>query len=285
MRVMLLSVFLLSFCVLSVAPAYAQETSTPGWLERTEISAQIETGKEPNFYFQTVQPLFQDDAKENTVFVQPRISLQNARTSYNIGFGYRRLMSEDLMLGANIFGDLEDLHDHARVGVGLEAFGQILEARLNTYFGVTSQRLVQQQTGSATYERVVDGLDFELGSPIPYIPWLKIYGSGFWYDYKQFDDRKGWKTRLEAKLNDGIRMEFYTWDDNKGDVEYGGRVRFNLAFDGMFDFSDSLHIADEPFPKKDLEKETLVPVERNFEIAVEKWTETANTTIQVARGD
>lgn len=273
------------FLILFSSKVFSQEGDVPEWLKRVEFSGQWETDKTPTVYFQTVQPLYQDELKVDTIFIQPRVSWQLGETTCNLGVGYRRLVSDDLLLGVNIFGDYEDAFDHGRVGLGLEALGQILETRFNTYFAMTSQRIVEETASSITYEKPVDGIDLEFGIPIPFLPWLKIYGSGFWYDFKKFDDKVGWRNRLEAKLNECIRLEFYAWDDNKGDEEYGGRVRFNLAFNNLFDFKEALQIAEEPFPRKDLAEQTLIPVERNFDIVVEKWNETATTNIEIYRGD
>jgi len=280
-------------CSFIYSPIFAQENKTqepsadiPDWLKRTEFSAQWETDKKPTFYLQTVQPLYQDNLKENTIFIQPRLSLRDERLTSNLGLGYRRLTSENLLLGANLFFDYQDLHRHARAGFGLEALGQIFEGRFNTYFaGITQKRLVQDTGATQTYERVVNGMDLEIGASVPYLPWLKIYGSGFWYDFKTFKDKVGWKSRAEAKLNDYLSLEFYTWDDNKGDQQYGGRVRVNIAFNGLFDFRDALKPSKEPFPKKDLTESTLIPVERSYDITVEKWTKSATTTIEVYRGN
>ena len=91
-------------------------------------------------------------------------------------------------------------------------------------------------------------------------------------------------SRMEAKLNDSIRMEFFTWDDNKGGIEYGGRLRCTLAFNGFFDFSDSFKVSDKPFPVRDIKKSTLIPVERSFDITVESWSETKSGGITVEIG-
>ena len=276
----------LLFFLLVLDRSAAEETDTPDWLKRTEYSVQWETDKKPTIYFQTVQPLYQDDSKENTIFIQPRLSIRDERLTSNIGFGYRRLASDNFLWGVNFFVDYQDLHRHARAGVGLEALGQVFEGRFNTYFaGLTPKRIVEEAAASITYERVVDGMDFEIGAPVPYLPWLKIYGSGFWYDFKTFKDKVGWKSRAEAKLNDFISLEFYTWDDNKGKEEYGGRVRVNFAFHDLFDFRDSLKVSNQPFPKKDLKESTLIPVERSYDITVEKWTKTATTLIEIYRGN
>ncbi len=197
------------------------------------------------------------------------------------------MVNDDWLLGVNVFGDYQELHQHARMGLGFEALGQVFEARLNGYFGVTPKRIIEDTDISTTYERVANGADLEFGAPLPYLPWLKIYGSTFWYDYKKSSDRLGWKTRLEAKLSKAVTLEFYTWDDNKGAQEYGGRVRFNIAFDKLSDFKDAFKLSDEPFPKKDLTKQALIPVERNYDIVVERWTtnKTSNVTVEIGRAD
>ena len=194
------------FWCFAIGSSFAQEV--PEWFKRVEFSFQYESDKKPTFYFQTVQPIYQSLDEIDTFFYQPRISLRNGDLTYSIGIGYRKLLSENLLLGANIFGDYQDLHEHGRVGIGFEAMGQILEARLNGYFGVTSKRVVEEDAFSCVYERVADGLDFEIGAPLPYLPWLKLYTSGFWYDFDKFSDKKGWKTRLEAKLNEAVSLEF-----------------------------------------------------------------------------
>ncbi len=280
---LVLFLFIISAVIIFFSTSsFSQET--PEWLKRVEISAQYESDSRPIFYFQTVQPLYQSPDKVDTLFYQPRISLKGGDLTYNIGLGYRKLARDNLLLGANIFGDYQDLHEHGRLGVGFEALGEILEARFNSYFGITTKRVVEDSPSSTTYERVADGLDFEVGAPLPYLPWLKFYASGFWYDFDKFSDKAGWKTRLEARLNDALLLEFYTWDDNKGEQEYGGRVRCNIAFDKLSDFKEAFALSDEPFPGRDLKEETLKPVERNYEIVVEKWSESAGMTIEIGRG-
>jgi hypothetical protein len=257
--------------------------STPEWLKRINLSFEYETDKHPILYFETVQPFYQTEDKINTFFYQPRVSLSAGDLTYNFGVGYRRLFSDNLLWGINVFGDYEDLHEHARAGAGLEVLTQRLEARLNSYFGVTSKRVVEEGT-STIYEKVADGLDFELGAPLPYLPWLKLYGSGFWYDFDKTSDRMGWKSRLEAELSDALILEFYTWDDNKGEQEFGGKLECRLAFDSLSDLIENFKLADEPFPRKDLSQSTLIPVERNFDIVVEKWSETQNGNVDVVIG-
>src|SRR3989338_38997 len=262
--------FLLFLLVISAAflpalkHAQAEDSAeTLAWLKRTEFSVQVESDQKPRIFLQTVQPLYQDADKVNTFFIQPRASVQSANGTYNLGLGYRRLSSENLILGTNFFFDFEGQHRHGRVGVGAEALGQIFEARVNSYFGnITNKVEVASVGGGVVIEKVSDGADFELGMPLPYMPWLKMYGSGSWYDQNKSPDRFGWERRLEAKLNDHVRFEFYTWDDNKGDTEYGGRLRFNITFGNPFEVTRAFQLSDEPFPKKDLSQEVLIQIGR-----------------------
>jgi len=277
-RFLICLLVVISFCLRS---AFSEET--PEWVKRIELSTEYETDKKPTLYFQTVQPFHQSIDKTHTFFYQPRVSLRGERFTYNLGLGYRTLTDDNLLLGLNVFGDYEDLHEHGRAGMGLEVLGERAEARINGYFGVTSKRVITDTGSSTTYERVADGVDVEFGKPLPALPWIKVYASGFFYNFSKFDDKRGWKTRVEAKLNDMLLLEFYTWDDNKGDQEYGGRLSINIAFDSLSDFKDAFKFSDEPFSAKALEKLTLAPVERDFDITVEKWTESAGFVVEVGR--
>ena len=136
---------------------------------------------------------------------------------------------------------------------------------------------------SSCCDGVADGMDAELGVPLPYLPWIKIYGSGFFYNFSKFADKRGWKSRVEFRLNDAWLVEFYKWDDNKGDPESGGRLRFFLNFDTWTDLKEAFRPSEEPFPKKDLTEEALIPVERNFDIVVEKWTESSGFVVEIGR--
>lgn len=260
----------------------------PDWLKRISLNAEIETDKQPTFYSETVQPLHQSLDKVNTYFIQPRVSIRGGDFTYNLGAGYRKLQSENLLWGINIFGDYADLHEHGRAGVGFEALGQKVEARLNSYFGVTSKRIVEEQDGIVSnYERVADGYDIELGTPVPYAPWLKIYGSGFFYNFRKANDKFGWKSRLEARITDWSVVDLYVWDDNKGETELGGKVELRIPFDKWSDIKEAFRISNAPYVKKDLTESALIPVERNFDIVVEKWSETptGNVTVSVGRGN
>jgi hypothetical protein len=238
-------------------------------------------------YIETVQPLYQDFDKSNTVFTHGRMTFQDERGTYSLGFGYRRLLSEELLAGANTFFDFQDLNKHYRAGFGLEAIGKKLEGRLNTYFGLSPTRKIWETATAAQYEKVVDGFDMELGGPIPYLPWLKLFGSYYYYDFKKFSDMDGWKIRGEIKPVECLTVNLEVYDDNKGDTEYRVDGRINLAFNDftLGSLLSAFKLAREPYPEVDLRERTLDRVERNFNIQVEKWVEGATATIEIRRGD
>jgi len=86
--------------------------------------------------------------------------------------------------------------------------------------------------------------------PIPYLPWIKIYGSGFFYDYRKFENKYGWKTRIDAKLTKATSVELYITDDNKGSAEIGGKLSVNIALDSLSDVKNMLKISDQYIPQK-----------------------------------
>ncbi len=258
----------------------------PEWLKRTSYGITVETDQKPRIYLETVQPLYQSLDKVNTFFTHDRISIQDKRGTYSAGFGYRRLMFNDnLLAGINNFFDFQDLHQHYRTGAGLEFITKMLELRANSYFGLSHKRKVEESATSAVYERVANGGDIELGGPVPYLPWLKLFGSYYRYDFRKFKDMAGWKARGEIKPFKFITINLETFDDNKGEQEYRMDGRFNLSFDDFTPRSilKALSLTKDSYPKTDLKERTLDRVERNFNIQVEKWIESGTMAIEVGR--
>lgn len=296
----------LTLSVYSVPSLYAAETKTsktnppkvtnqeeqgsennsniPDWLKRINYGIIIETDLKPRIYLETVQPLYQTVDKIHTFFTHDRISIQDERGTYSVGFGYRRLMFNDnLLAGINNFFDFQDLHKHYRTGLGLEAITKYLEFRTNSYFALSPKRLVEEDSVSKTYEKAVSGGDVELGGPLPYLPWFKFFGSYYRYDYRKFKDKRGWKLRGELKPLKFITLNLETYDDNKGKQAYRMDARFNLSFDSftLKSILSAFGLNKEPFPEVDLKERTLDRVERNFNIEVEKYREAGGAVLEV----
>ncbi len=278
----------LSVLLLFFAGQVCAEEEIPGWLQRTNFGFVGESATKPRGYIETVQPLYQSSDMTEVLFTHDRISIQDEKGTYSAGLGYRRLiMDEELIAGINTFFDFQDLHKHYRQGAGLELIGKRLEGRANGYFALSGTRKIETTDTGTTYERAVNGGDVELGGAVPYVPWLKLFGSYYHYDYRKFEDMRGWQARGEISPVDYLTVNLATYDDNKGDRELVVDARITLA---VKDFSlmgilDGLKFEKKAFEDVDLKDRMLDRVERNFNIQVEKWTETASAAIEVRRGN
>ncbi|MFC1754643.1 inverse autotransporter beta domain-containing protein [Thermoproteota archaeon] len=284
--------FVFLFLFFASINCYGQgvESETPDWLKRIDLGLEVGTDQKPYGYFETVQPLYQDFDKQHTVFIQPRVVYQADDGAYNLGIGYRRLLDDNnILLGTNAFFDFEDDDKHYRMGIGFEAFINVVECRFNTYIGLSPRRLVKQAGSLYEYEKAVDGFDYEFGGPLPYVNWIKLYGGGYWYNYEQFKNKEGWKIRAEIKPFKITTINFITYDDNKGDIGYRLDARMTIPF-GMGGLEDkepisNVGISKAAYPEKvDHSNRTLDRVEREHKIEVERYVTTVNAVIEVRRG-
>ena len=281
---------IVSLFIAGFVPLYlsAQEEQIPEWIKRIDFGVDVGTDQKPYVYLETVQPLYQNKERSRILFVQPQIMTHNGKSIYNLGMGYRKLLfNESVLGGINIFYDYQDEYSHSRWGLGLEALGEKLEARANTYFGISGRRTIKETSTHYTYEKVVDGLDFEIGGPLPHFPSIKVYGSGFYYNYEKFKDKEGWKLRTELTLNQNSKINLIIWDDNKGDTEFRTDAYFSIKFDTLSDFFTPFKTSSQTYPRRDLRKYMLSRVERNYQIEVEKWTESkvGGVIVEIKRGN
>jgi len=253
-----------------------EEVTVPDWIKRTSIAVEAGTDSKAKYFLETIQPLFATQDKENVLFTQARISGQDNRTIYNLGVGARRIFKDAYLLGSNIFYDYQDLHQHHRAGVGLEAISDRgLEGRLNTYLKVSDIRQQNRLPLSQNFEKVANGFDWEIGGPVPYLNALKLYGGGSWYNFERFRDKYGWKMRAEYSPVKYSRVVFEIRDDNKRkNTGYRVECAMTLAFTSFHpkDILNDLKASKEAFPKINLKDKTLDRVVRDFDITVIETT-------------
>jgi hypothetical protein len=256
----------------------SEEYEVPEWVKRTNIGIQAGTDIQPTYFLESIQPLFCAKEDDRVLFNHLRISSTDYRTLYNIGLGIRKIFKNSYLLGTNIFYDYQDLHKHQRAGLGLEAMADNgLEARLNTYFKVSSIRMVNDAPGGQEFEEVANGLDWELGSRVPYLPFLRIYGGGEWYSFEKFHNKYGWKGRLEYNPIKNSRIVFEMSDDNKTGkpaYKFEGAVTLNFTSFALRDIKRDLKFSQNMFEKVNLQDHVLDRVVRDFDITVIKSTKT-----------
>lgn len=260
----------------------------PDWLKRTNFAISAGTGEKPQYFLETIQPLLGTQNKDIVFFNQLRISEKSSRPTYNLGLGLRKIFKEKYLLGVNSFYDYQDLHKHSRGGVGFEAISDRgLEARVNTYIAISGRRLVGEDTANEYYEKVANGVDWEFGAPLPYMPFLKVYGGGNWYNFEHFNNKLGWKARIEYTPIKYSRLDFIVLHDNKTrDIDYRFEGALTLGFTSfaLRDIIKDIKGSSVAYPKTDLQDKVLDRVVRDFDITVIKSTKSKATGLTVEGG-
>lgn len=149
-----------------------------------------------------------------------------------------------------------------------------MEFRTNFYNALTGQRDTNLGTSSITYyEKAVDGFDAEIGTPIPHIPWLKVFGGYQWYDYEHRSSFNGWTSRVEMTLKKAAVLNVGIFDDEDSrDVGLEIDLRFKLVFADMkslLTLDDVEWVSSSAYQDIELQDRLLERVERDFEIKVE----------------
>jgi len=271
----------------SIKPEETKQ-EVPDWVKRTNFAVEAGTNQKAKYFLETIQPLLGTQDKDLVFFNQSRISSRDERPTYNIGLGLRRIFNDSYLLGINSFYDYQDLHKHSRAGLGFEAItDKGLESRVNTYAAVSGSRLVSEDSVNSYYEKVANGLDWELGGPLPHLPFLKVYGGGSWYNFDHFKNKTGWKGRLEFSPVKYSRLGFEVYNDSKlRDTSYRLEGALTLAFTS-FAFSDiikDIKSTETAYPKVNLRDKVLDRVVRDFDITVIKSTKSKSTGLTVEGG-
>jgi hypothetical protein len=138
-------------------------------------------------------------------------------------------MDNKLMLGINGFYDHEFPYDNSRTSIGLEARTTVGEVNFNQYWGVSGWK----NAANSLQEKSLGGTDIELGLPLPYMNWAKVYGRGFiWRGVEGASDLKGTDVSLRAAppILPGLAIEGgrRTYTDSRPDENFL-RISYNLA--------------------------------------------------------
>lgn len=260
----------------------------PEWVKRTNFAIEAGSDLKPKYFLETIQPLLDTQYKDTVLFNQSRIAERDYRPIFNTGFGIRKIFKQAYLLGINTFYDYQDLHKHSRGGVGFEAItDRGLEARLNTYIRISNERVVKDDGVNEYLEKVANGFDWELGSPLPYMPYLKLYGGGYWYNFEHFRNKYGWKMRMEYTPIKYSRMTFELFDDtkrNKAGYRFEGAITLAFTSFSPRDIISDIKGSKIAYPKLDLQEKVLDRVVRDFDITVITSTKSKATGITVEGG-
>ncbi len=245
----------------------------PVWAQRFEIEWDMQDGRKPELSILTVQPLYESDGKQHTVFTQLRLAhnyqFGDARTTANIGVGFRRLFRDNtVLLGANSFLDHEWRERHSRISVGGEARWSGFDFYTNWYKGVSGNRSL----GSGRFEEALDGYDLELTAQLPYLQWARVRGRRFFWDTNRAANNvKGWSGSFELDLLKHLQIEFGISDDNFGDRDTFLQIRFVSWSPTPPTMASSSLVDKQAYRLRDMSDYTLKKVRRENEIVVERF--------------
>ena len=225
-----------------------------------------------------VAPLSDPSNITNTIFTQGSLYFSDeGRKTLNLGLGNRFLtLDNKLLLGANAFYDHEFPYDHGRTSLGLEAKSSVGEINYNKYFRHTSWK----KGKGDKQEKALDGHDIEIGAPLPYLPWAKIYTKKFYYEAGDgVEDLKGDDLKLSAELPYGIGIEIgkrsysssgqvdeefvnITWSTSVGRNKDASL--FELVSDEAYQLTS---VEDKRYDK--VRRENLIVKQRSGELSIE----------------
>ncbi|MDD5586529.1 MAG: inverse autotransporter beta domain-containing protein [Alphaproteobacteria bacterium] len=260
----------------------------PEWLKRFEVNWNFLNESKPEQSILTVQPLYQSNNKQDTVFVQGSLYhyalYGDYRWTGNIGTGYRRLLADNqVLLGANTFFDNEFSYSHRRMSLGAEAKWGPLDFGFNNYIGLSGDQSVD-----GDIEKALGGRDLKLTTQLPFVPWAKIGGGYFIWDADRASrDMSGSTFSAELALHPNLSVA-YKWssfdvNNNAARGQNEVLLRFTLARLGSPSLSTGPIVSNKAFETRDLTNETLAKVERENRIIVERRA--SNGNVIIARGD
>jgi hypothetical protein len=289
------ALFLLASTAVASSQLAGQETqpslsngALADWLSRTSIESGVDDElNEFHFSFESIQPVFQSADKTYTAFVQGRVAYQDEDVTTNAGLGFRYLTPDrDWLFGINAWYDRTyDLH-HQRWGLGLEAIGPLITGRANYYDAMTGWRTASLTATQLVEERAVDGFDFELEAPLPYMPWARAAVGYAMWDMTESDDVEGVTAALRMDLTRWSRLEAnYRREDDENILGASLRVRFGKP-EGVEHAATERFFSETAFVARDVSRHTLDRVERHHDIKVERRVTTGGKggIISVVRG-
>lgn len=259
----------------------------PEYLKGLEIEVNFREDLKPEYAILTVQPLWQSEGKDRTVFTQ----LSQRRYSYlgtdrdvtNAGLGYRQAFLENsIMAGVNGFFDYEWKRGHKRAGVGAEVKWSGLDLTANTYYAI-SNKSGRGLDGDAV-EEVLDGHDIELSAQLPYLPWAKVHARRYYWDsVANSEDVKGWSASLEADLQQNLKIEGgWNKDNFMAERESFVKLAFHIPFGAPRPVAmSSKFISDSAWEKRDMRDHMLDKVRRENKIIVER----TSSGVVITRGN
>ena len=235
----------------------------------TEVSVEIDENN-TDFEILGVRDI---SSKENSnFFTQFSIHTQEVnnddRYMGNLGFGYRFLNTDQsMMFGINSFYDRDIKEDHSRVSFGLEAKSSLLDFTLNKYIKTTNMLVV-----NSTEEQALSGLDYNISSQVPYMPWTVFNFQGYrWENEKALQDTKGRVYSLEMALLPSLQFDLSRDVSSVSGVDDADIAKLTFIYpprENKLTLQDGL-VSNVAFEKENMKEKLKEKVRRNNNIVIE----------------
>jgi len=235
----------------------------------TEVSVEIDENN-TDFEILGVRDI---SSKENSnFFTQFSIHTQEVnnddRYMGNLGFGYRFLNTDQsMMFGINSFYDRDIKEDHSRVSFGLEAKSSLLDFTLNKYIKTTNMLVV-----NSTEEQALSGLDYNISSQVPYMPWTVFNFQGYrWENEKALQDTKGRVYSLEMALLPSLQFDLSRDVSSVSGVDDADIAKLTFIYpprENKPTLQDGL-VSNVAFEKENMKEKLKEKVRRNNNIVIE----------------
>ena len=180
-------------------------------LENSELEIEVkEDDFDTDFRLKTVSSISEGD--DGSYWLnQSNLSKQDDETTVNLGIIYRKLSEDEKsILGVNLFYDHEFPRNHQRSSIGIERLSRTFDFSANLYSAITSDKT----KGNVT-ERAMDGFDYEIGLPAPYLPSSRLYVGGYSWNGSSYDIDSGVTAKLETQVNNRISIDLGVEDNNR----------------------------------------------------------------------
>ena len=235
----------------------------------TEVSVEIDED-DTQFEILVVRDV---SSKENSnLFTQFSIHTQEVnnddRYIGNLGLGYRFLNADQsMMFGVNSFYDRDISEDHSRISFGLEAKSSMLDFTFNKYMKTTNMLVV-----NSTEEQALSGLDYNISSQVPYMPWTVFNYQGYkWENEKAVQDTKGKVYSLEMALSPSLQFDLSRDVSSVSGVEDTDIVKLTFVYpprENKTTLSDGF-VSNLAFEKENMKNTLKEKVRRNNNIVIE----------------
>lgn len=208
----------------------------------TEVSVTGITGAAAIWDVLLVRPI-SENSSENT-FVQGSLLRQNDRTTINLGYGYRKLLSHDrVLVGTNLFYDHEFPYDHQRMSIGGEIRTTIGELNANVYQGISNWK----GADSGFEEKALGGYDGEIAIALPYLPSTQARIKRFvWNGIEGADDLKGTTYSITGLISPSLSIEAGYSDYNNINGEHFLRLTYSIRDEKQHNYHKPIRL-DVPY--------------------------------------